>query len=156
MQILISSMCARYQWLFVRQYSIHGLCYSSLRHTLCCSTLWDAWLNLSRLELACQAQASGSCIPPTSRILIQLLWQLPNKDANRKVRKLLCKLLNCNYVKIVNLAAHKVDVPSSVTYLNQTPIFEWYVVGVAPRIDIKKMCLKEIGLHTQNMIIVWD
>ena len=27
----------------------------------------------------------------------------------------------------------KVDVPNSVTYLNQTPIFERYVVGVPPK-----------------------
>ena len=29
-------------------------------------------------------------------------------------------MLNCNYVKIFNLAVRKVDVPDLVTYLNQT------------------------------------
>jgi hypothetical protein len=28
--------------------------------------------------------------------------------------------------------------PNSVTYLERTPIFESYVVGVAPRMDVKK------------------
>jgi hypothetical protein len=27
-------------------------------------------------------------------------------------------------------------------------------LGVAPRMDTKKTCLKEIGLHAQNMIII--
>ena len=41
-----------------------------------------------------------------------------------------------------------VDTPNSVTYLNQTPLFEWYMV----RCDFKNnnityMCLKEIGLY---------
>ena len=35
--------------------------------------------------------------------------------------------------------SYKVDMPNSVTYyLERTPIFESYVVGVAPRMDVKK------------------
>lgn len=45
------------------------------------------------------------------------------------------------------------DIPYSVTSLIGTPILEWYVVGVAPRMDYhKEMCLREIGLSAQNMI----
>ena len=51
------------------------------------------------------------------------------------------------------LCTTKVDVPDTVTYLNKTPIFEWYV-GVAPRTNFEKTCLKESELHAQNMIII--
>ena len=34
--------------------------------------------------------------------------------------------------------------PNLDTYLNQTPIFEWYVVKCVPKMDTKKMCLKKI------------
>ena len=47
----------------------------------------------------------------------------------------------------------KVDVPNLVTYLNQTPIFEWYVVWCGSENEYQKhMSLKEIGLRAQNMI----
>ena len=49
----------------------------------------------------------------------------------------------------------KVDVPNSVSDLNQTPTVEWYVVrcGSLERYQ-KDMCLKETGLHAQNMITI--
>ena len=43
-----------------------------------------------------------------------------------------------------------VDMPNSVPFLNRIPIF-----GVIPKTNTKKyMCLKEIGLHPWNMIII--
>ena len=45
--------------------------------------------------------------------------------------------------------------PNSVFTLNQTLVFEWNVVSVAPRIGTKEyMCLNEIGLRAQYMVIV--
>ena len=47
---------------------------------------------------------------------------------------------------------YTVDVPNLVTYLNQTPIFEWYVVRC---ISINRyendMCVKDSGLCAQNL-----
>ena len=44
------------------------------------------------------------------------------------------------------------DVPNTVTYLNQIPIFEWYVVRCGFQNGCHKyMCLKEIGLFAQNV-----
>ena len=55
-----------------------------------------------------------------------------------------------------NLGA-KVDEPNLITYLNWTPIFEWCVVRCGSKNGYQKdMCLKEIGLHAQNMIIILD
>ena len=49
----------------------------------------------------------------------------------------------------------KVDVPNSVTYLRRTLIFEWYVVWCGSKNKYQKdTCLKEIGLHAQNMITI--
>ena len=47
----------------------------------------------------------------------------------------------------------KLDVPNSVNYLNQIPIFEWYGVwfGSKNRYQID-MGLKEVGPHAQNVI----
>ena len=50
---------------------------------------------------------------------------------------------------------YKIDVSNLVPYLSWTPIYvsgTW--LGVAPRTDTKKTCLKEIGLHAQNMISI--
>ena len=48
-----------------------------------------------------------------------------------------------------------VDVPNLITYLTCTPIFEWYLVWCGYKNEYKKdMCLKEIGLHAQNMITI--
>ena len=42
-----------------------------------------------------------------------------------------------------------------VTNLNQTPIFEWYVARCGSKNEYPvDMCLKESGLHTQNMITI--
>ena len=43
----------------------------------------------------------------------------------------------------------KIGHPYSVTFLTTTPIFEWMRLGVAPRIDTKKiyMCLKSSYEH---------
>ena len=35
----------------------------------------------------------------------------------------------------------RVDVPNPVTYLKQTPLFEWYVVRCGPKTDAKKTCV---------------
>ena len=49
----------------------------------------------------------------------------------------------------------KVDVPNSVVYLNQTSIFEWYMVWCGFKNGYQNdMCLKEIGIHAQNMITI--
>ena len=50
----------------------------------------------------------------------------------------------------------KVDMPNSVTYLNRTPIFEWYVdwCGSRNRCQKDNMYLQEIGLHAQKMITI--
>ena len=51
----------------------------------------------------------------------------------------------------------KVDNPYSVTCLIRTLIFELYVVWCASKNGYQKdMCLKEIGLHAQNMISILD
>ena len=54
------------------------------------------------------------------------------------------------------MAKHfKVDIPNSITYFDWTPLFEWYVVRCSSKNgDQKDMCLKEIGLHAQNMITI--
>ena len=47
----------------------------------------------------------------------------------------------------------KLDMPNLVTYLNWTPIFEWYAVGCCSKsIFNKDASLKEIGLDIQNNI----
>ena len=53
--------------------------------------------------------------------------------------------------KILN----KVDAPNLVTYLNQTPIFEWCVARFGSKNGYPKdMSLEEIGLRAENMIII--
>ena len=43
----------------------------------------------------------------------------------------------------------------TLTYLNQTPIFEWYVIRFSSKNKYQKdMCLKESELHAQNMITI--
>ena len=50
----------------------------------------------------------------------------------------------------------KVDLPNLVTYLDWTPIFEWYVVICDSKNRYETdMCLKEIGLRAQNMITIF-
>ena len=45
--------------------------------------------------------------------------------------------------------------PNLVAYLNRTPILEWFVVWCGSKNKYQKdMCLKEIGLHPQNMVII--
>ena len=53
-------------------------------------------------------------------------------------------------------SVRKLNTPNSVTFLNQTPIFEWYVVVRFGSNDIcqKGMCIKEIGLCVQTMITI--
>ena len=50
----------------------------------------------------------------------------------------------------------KVDIPDSNTTIIWTRIFEWYVVRCGSKNGYQKgiMCLKEIGLRAQNMIII--
>ena len=50
---------------------------------------------------------------------------------------------------------YKVDMPNSVSYLNWTPIFEWYVVRwCSKNLYPKDMCLKRLESHAQNMITI--
>ena len=46
---------------------------------------------------------------------------------------------------------HKVDVPNSITYLNQKPIFYRYVVKNGYQKDIS---LNDIGLCAQNLLFI--
>ena len=49
----------------------------------------------------------------------------------------------------------KIDMLDSVTYLNRTPIFEWYMVRFGSKDGHQKdICLKEIGLRAQTIITV--
>ena len=50
---------------------------------------------------------------------------------------------------------NEVDNPSSNTFLIGTSIFEWYVVlHGSKNVYQKDTCLKEIGLHVQNMMTI--
>ena len=52
---------------------------------------------------------------------------------------------------------YKIDNSYLVTFLCQTPIFEWYVGRCGSKNGYQKdVCSKEIELHAQNMIIVLD
>jgi hypothetical protein len=49
----------------------------------------------------------------------------------------------------------KVDMPKLVTSLNQTPIFQWYVVWFGSKNGYQEdMCLREIRLCAHNMITI--
>ena len=53
-----------------------------------------------------------------------------------------------------NQVSPKVDVPNSVTYLDQAPIFEWYVGWSGSKNKYQKdMCLTETALRAKNMLI---
>ena len=57
----------------------------------------------------------------------------------------------------LNLSSYalKANVPNSFTHLTQTTIFEWYVVCCGFKNGRQKYtCLKEIGLHAQDMITI--
>jgi hypothetical protein len=46
-------------------------------------------------------------------------------------------------------------VPNSITYLNRTPIIEWYLVWCGFKNGHQEdMCLEEVGLHAPNMISI--
>ena len=50
---------------------------------------------------------------------------------------------------------HKVDMPNSVTYCNETPIIKWYVVKCGSKNGYQKdMSLKDIELYAQNLLII--
>ena len=54
-----------------------------------------------------------------------------------------------------NLLWDVVDAPKLIIYLLCTPVFEWYVVWCGYKNKYEKdICLKEIGLHAQNMITI--
>ena len=45
--------------------------------------------------------------------------------------------------------------PNLVTYLNMTSMLQWYVIRCGSKIEHQKYtCLKEIGLHAQNVITI--
>ena len=57
--------------------------------------------------------------------------------------------------KTYNAVPFWVSWPSSVTYLTQTPIFEWCVVKFTSKNGHKKSkCLKEIELRAQHLLII--
>ena len=41
----------------------------------------------------------------------------------------------------LQLVKSKMDDLEAIIFLTMTSIFEWYVVGVAPRMDTKHMCV---------------
>ena len=48
-----------------------------------------------------------------------------------------------------------IDTPYSVTFLIETPIFEWYVVWCGSKNGYRKdMCLHEITLRAQHMMTI--
>ena len=60
------------------------------------------------------------------------------------------------FLHVSQLDIHaKVDTPNLVSFLNQTPIFEWYMVRCGTKNGyIKDMYSKEIGLIAHNMIAI--
>ena len=48
---------------------------------------------------------------------------------------------------------YKVSGLSSVTYLKWTPIFECAWLGMHLRMDTEKMCVKEIGVRAQKLLL---
>ena len=57
--------------------------------------------------------------------------------------------------KMLAKNGHKVSMPNSVTYLNGTPIFEWWVVRCEYKNNYQKhMCLKEVGLCAQILLAI--
>ena len=63
--------------------------------------------------------------------------------------------INVQVIVVLNINTSKVDMPNSISDLNHAPIFEWYVVKYGSMNKYQKSsCLKEIGLHAQNMINV--
>ena len=51
---------------------------------------------------------------------------------------------------------HNLGVSNSITYLDRTPIFEWYVVWCSSKNGYQKDVFKEIGLHAQNTRAILD
>ena len=50
---------------------------------------------------------------------------------------------------------HKVDMPNSITSLDQTPMFESYVNKCDSNNGYQNgVCLREIGPHAQNMLSI--
>jgi hypothetical protein len=57
--------------------------------------------------------------------------------------------------KMLGKNGHKVSRPNSVTYLNGTPIFEWWVVRCRSKNKYQKdMCLKEARLCAQILLAI--
>ena len=51
----------------------------------------------------------------------------------------------------------KLSGPTPVTYLERTPIFEWCMVRCGSNNRHQKdMCLKEFGMHVQNLLTILD
>jgi hypothetical protein len=48
---------------------------------------------------------------------------------------------------------YKISRPNSITYLNQTPLFEWRVIRCESKDGHQKdMCSEEIELHAPNLL----
>ena len=68
---------------------------------------------------------------------------------------LICKFSALKRWYRVSQVVSLVSGPNYVNYLNQTPIFEWWVVRYRSWIRHQKdMCSKEIVLHTQNFLTI--
>ena len=40
--------------------------------------------------------------------------------------------------------------PNSVAYLNRTPIFEWYVIGMSLKMDTKRLLKRDWTMRSKN------
>ena len=88
---------------------------------------WHRTLSLQLLwsTVGC---VQGHLLPMPALIPKKVTWFLSNK----------CKSMRPTNV---DQTGSMVDMPNSITYLDQTPIFEWYLVSVAPRTDTRKTCV---------------
>jgi len=51
----------------------------------------------------------------------------------------------------------KVDVPTSVSDLKRTPLFDWCMDGCKSKNrHHKDVCRKELGVHAQNLLTILD
>lgn len=59
-------------------------------------------------------------------------------------------------LEVPTIGLHKIDGPTSITYLTQTPIFECGVwLGVDPRTYAKISCVqKRLDLHAQTVFTI--
>ena len=67
-------------------------------------------------------------------------------------------MYNCFNLKVPlsfsSMFTPSIDVPNSITYLNQTPIFEWYVVRCGTKNGYQKDVFERVRLGAQNLITI--